>query len=70
VERVRVQSSNIRSIGYDTESMVLEIEFHDGGVYQYSNVPQHVYEGLMLASSKGSYFHQRIKGRYRYRKVG
>jgi hypothetical protein len=49
--------------------MALEIEFHDGGVYRYSNVPVHVYEGLLRASSKGSYFHDRIKERYRYRKV-
>jgi hypothetical protein len=49
--------------------MTLEIEFTDGGIYQYFSVPAHVHEGLMRASSKGSYFHDHIKERYRFRKV-
>ena len=36
--RQPVSSSNIRSIGYDSESNTLEIEFHSGGVYQYFGV--------------------------------
>jgi hypothetical protein len=32
------------------------MEFHSGEVYQYSGVPEHVYQGLMRAASKGSYF--------------
>ena len=35
--RQPVSSSNIRSIGYDSMSSTLEIEFHSGGVYQYFN---------------------------------
>jgi len=69
MDRERVRSSNIRSIGYDPDSMTLEIEFTDGGIYQYFSVPAHVHEGLMRASSKGSYFHDHIKERYRFRKV-
>jgi hypothetical protein len=69
VERQAVASSNLRSVGYDPESAILEIQFHHGGVYQYFAVPLAEYEGLMRASSKGSYFSVRIKGLYRYRKV-
>lgn len=36
--RQPVSSSNIRSIGYDSKSNTLEIEFHSGGVYQYFGV--------------------------------
>lgn len=61
MKRVPVQSSNIASVGYDPASSTLEIEFHSGGVYQYSGVSSEVYEGLMNASSKGSYFHHNIK---------
>lgn len=69
VDRRPVQSSNIRSVGYDQGAMVLEIEFHTGGVYQYIDVPRSVYDGLLRAPSKGSYFHSHIKERYRYRRV-
>lgn len=70
MERKSVSSSNLRSVGYDAETRTLEIEFHDGGVYQYSNVPESIYNGLMSAGSKGSYFDSHIKkGPYQYRKV-
>lgn len=67
--RKPVSSSNISSIGYDPESRSLEIEFHSGGVYQYFNVPESVYNALMSASSHGSYFHHHIKDQYRWTKI-
>lgn len=68
MNRTPVRSSNIASVGY--ENGTLEIAFVDSGVYQYFNVPEHVYQGLMSAASKGRYFHDRIKDRYQTRKVG
>jgi len=38
--RMSVSSSNISSVGYDPKTQTLEVEFHNGGVYQYFNVPQ------------------------------
>ncbi len=67
--RQPVSSSDIRSVGYDRDTQVLEIEFHSGGSYQYSNVPGSVYVGLMSAGSHGRYFHDFIKGKYPYRRV-
>lgn len=69
MNRQPVTSSNIASIGYDANSQTLEIEFLNGGVYQYFDVPQHVHEELMNASSHGQYLAQNIKGIYRYSKV-
>jgi len=69
MERQKVNSSNIKSIGYETESNTLEIEFKDGGVYQYLNVPESIFKGLMSASSHGSYFHKHIKDKYRGKKI-
>ena len=67
--RIPVESSNIKSIGFDEDSSTLEIEFLSGTVYQYFDVPFPVYEGLMEAGSKGQYFAQNIKGQYRFVKV-
>lgn len=69
MERTSVQSSNIASIGYDTQSETLEIEFLNGSVYQYFDVPERIYEELMGADSHGSYLAHNIKGVYRYSKV-
>ena len=67
--RVPVRSSNIKSIGYDEETKVLEVEFHDGSVYQYYSVPASVHQGLMAAASHGNYFHKHIRDEYRCRQV-
>ena len=69
MNRLAVSSSNIASIGYDANSQTLEVEFLNGGVYQYFDVPQHIYNGIMSADSHGQYLAQNIKGVYRYSKI-
>ena len=69
MNRTTVQSSNIASIGYDATILVLEIEFTNGSIYQYLDVPQHVFESLMSAPSKGQFFSTQVKGSYRYLRV-
>jgi len=69
MDRVTIVSSNIRSIGYDPESSTLEVEFNTGNIYQYSNVSESEYEGLMNSASKGRYLNKNIKGRYQDTKI-
>lgn len=69
MRRVGVRSSNIASVGYDPDSAILEIEFNDGSVYQYSQVPELHFRGLIDSGSVGGYFHRHIKGSYRYRQI-
>ena len=61
MERQSVESSNLASIGYDAENEILEVEYKHGGVYQYFDVPENVYEELMDADSHGQYFDRNIK---------
>jgi len=70
MERTNVTSSNIASIGYDLSQSVLEVEFISGDIYQYFNVPQHLYLNFMSASSKGSFLSDHIRFNYRYHRVG
>ena len=56
MERTPVTSSSLCSVGYDTESSTLEIEFNNGRLYRYSGVPAEEHQGLMSASSQGTYF--------------
>lgn len=69
MERTRVSSSNIYSIGYDASTSTLEIQFNNGSIYQYSNVPYSIYQELMGASSHGEYLHAYVKGTYQYRRI-
>lgn len=69
MRRESVNSSNIASIGYDESSETLEIEFLNGTIYQYFDVPNRIYQGIINADSKGQYLAQNIKGHYRYSKV-
>ncbi|MFC1696873.1 KTSC domain-containing protein [Nanoarchaeota archaeon] len=64
MERTNVNSSNIKSIGYDEQNGILEIEFLSGGIYQYSKVSKETYNALMNASSKGKFFATFIKDKY------
>jgi hypothetical protein len=64
-----VISSNIKAIGYDTSTKILHVEFNNNTLYEYKNVPQEIYDGLINTSSQGSYLAQHIKGVYLYRRV-
>lgn len=69
MKREHVESSNIESIGYDSNSQTLEIEFLNGSIYQYFDVPMNIHEGLLNADSQGKYLAHSIKGNFRYSKV-
>ena len=69
MNRIPVSSSNIAAIGYDPDTQTLEVEFNNGSIYQYFDVPQSVHEALMSAESAGRFLNARIRGRYRYAKV-
>lgn len=62
-------SSNIAAIGYDEDSSTLQVEFHNGGSYQYFDVPENLFEGLRDADSAGGFLAANIKGSYRYSKI-
>lgn len=49
--RKHVNSSRIASVGW--ENNVLQVEFHDGAVYNYYNVTQQEYSAFMNSPSLG-----------------
>jgi SNF2 family DNA or RNA helicase len=68
MQREEVQSSNIKSIGYNPMQRKLEVEFKSGEVYRYKSVPRTVHKQMMSSRSKGSFLHHHIKYQYPYRK--
>ena len=67
--RENVLSSSIKSVGYDSENEILEIEFRRGAIYQYSEVSLETVNELMLADSTGSYFSKNIARNYKYKQI-
>jgi len=69
MDRISVNSTNLRSIGYDADALILQVEFRDGSVWNYHGVAQSLFDRLLHASSKGSFFHDHIKDRFTARQV-
>jgi hypothetical protein len=63
------ESSNLSRFGYDAPSQILQVEFKNGGLYNYFDVPQHVFDAMKQAPSKGQYLAHQIKGNFRYARV-
>jgi hypothetical protein len=69
VLRTVVDSSSVRSVGYDARQRELELEYQGGRVYRYFDVPVEVYRGLLRADSIGSFVNDVVKPRYRFDRV-
>jgi len=70
MERQKVVSSNIESVGYNESGKVLEVKFTNGKVYQYFDVPKAIHEGLMKSESKGRYFKSNVRsGTFQYKRI-
>lgn len=69
MERKRVNSSKIRSIGYDEKTQTLEVEMTNGQVWQYPKVYPEVYRRFMAAPNPTSFFEDRIAEDYSGKRV-
>lgn len=60
-----LNSSAIHAVSYNAATGTLTIWFTSSGQgYDYFNVPEGVYQGLLVASSKGQYFNAYIRDQY------
>jgi hypothetical protein len=66
MDRIPVQSSNVAEVGYEPETMILEVLFHDGNIYQYFDVHYLLYEELLRTDSVDSFLNAQIKNVCRY----
>lgn len=69
MERRKVNASAFRSVGYDERNRVLEVEFSDGRIVQYSAVSAEVHRRLMSAPSMVSYFRDNIEESFTARRI-
>lgn len=69
MDRMRTNSCTIISIAYNMSTNTLELQFSDGSLYRYFDVPESVYEGLLRAESVGMFFNAHIRDAYRYERL-
>ncbi len=65
IKRVPVESSAIATLGYSKRMRALEIEFRNGAIYRYLDIPPSVYEELLNAHSKARFYDENIRRKYR-----
>jgi hypothetical protein len=66
VEQQHLRPRNIKPVGYGQTSIILGIEFDNGRTYQYFDVLSQLYLSLIEAASKGEYFHNIKKFRFKF----
>ena len=65
IPRKRVESSAIAGVGYSRRHHILEIQFVNGAIYRYLEVPAAVHRDLLFAESKARFYDSDIRGHYR-----
>lgn len=70
MNRDQVQSDMMLSVGYDSRTSVLEVEFKQGAVWEYLDVPESLYHEFRNAGSLGKFFLAHIKGHFPDNRVG
>jgi len=57
-------SSNVKAYGYDIFKEILRVQFKDGSVYNYNELPVSVAKAIQMAhktgKSVGSFLHQKV----------
>lgn len=69
IPRQAVQSSALATVGYSKRLHALEIEFRDGLIYRYLEVPPTIYRDLVSAPSKARFYNKQVRGKYRCLRV-
>jgi len=69
MDRKKVSSSSIRSVGYDERNRVLEVEFSDGRITQFSGVSAEVHRRLISSPSIVSYVRDNVEESFTAKRI-
>lgn len=63
---IRLDSKGLSRISYDHDARMLYIEFSDGKIFQYHDVPSHLYENFISSDDPGRFYNTQIRRNYRF----
>ncbi len=61
-----IDSSNLSRTEYDTETKKMVVEFKNGLIYEYNEVPHQIYTQFRMSESQGKFFSSKISKVYKY----
>lgn len=62
--KARLRPANVTTHAYDPERQTLDVTFHNGKQYRYTDVPADLAAGFSDAGGSGSFLRQHIIGRH------
>jgi hypothetical protein len=66
MHRLPLESTMLASAAYSPEQTLLDLEFRNGTLYRFFDVPAACFQRFMASDSKGAYFNRNIRNRFRY----
>jgi len=69
MQRQKCEFIDATSIAFDKRKRVLEVEFHNGTIYQFFDVLPEVVEALLKKASPGTNLLFHLKGKYRFSRI-
>jgi len=66
MQTVDVNSTAIQTAEYEYDNYRLRLTFTNGSSYDYTKVPNHVFEGLRTSASKGKFINKFILSSYNF----
>jgi hypothetical protein len=66
--RISVASSVLASVQYSIDASLV-LQFRSGAIYRYFAVPETVFQALIAAESKGTYFNRNLRNRFPYQRI-
>ena len=67
MDKREVVSSNIQTIGFESDTLFLR--FKSGQSYSYDHVDRGVFEAMTKAESVGKFFHRFVRNKYRHHRL-
>jgi hypothetical protein len=67
---VIINSSNLKTASFNTETEDLTVTFNNGAIYEYNKVPWNKFTKFRLAESQGKYFNENIARSHKFTKKG
>lgn len=61
---IPIESTAIARVGYDSRKRTLRLEYRNGRIYDYFDVPPEVHKELLSADSAGEFVNLEIKPNY------
>ena len=69
MNRQTITSPELSAVGYDPAHEILEVEFKNGAVYQFEQVPEYEFTAMLKAPLPAKYFNNYIRNDYEYKRV-